>query len=93
MRRPGSHRADACRRAAVVGCSGIPNTSSPDGKRITASSRAGGAPCGVSITDPSVRTSASSTLDGAHGFDALRPSRGNLDRHGVHFLTAYVAGV
>ncbi len=24
---------------------------------------------------------------------ALRPARGNLDRHGVHFLTAYVAGV
>jgi hypothetical protein len=21
------------------------------------------------------------------------PPRGNLDRHGVHFLTAYVAGV
>jgi hypothetical protein len=24
---------------------------------------------------------------------ALRPRAGNLDRHGVHFLTAYVAGV
>jgi hypothetical protein len=32
------------------------------------------------------------TAEALH-YRALRPRPGNLDRHGVHFLTAYVAGV
>jgi integrase/recombinase XerD len=63
---------------------GIPRHISPYSLRHAAITN--GLEAGVSLRDALARHA-------APHHRALRPPPGNLERHGVHFLTAYVGGV
>ncbi|MEJ7690655.1 MAG: tyrosine-type recombinase/integrase [Nocardioidaceae bacterium] len=79
-------RRDAYRMVARIAKAGrIPRHISPHSLRHAAITNAldAGVPFGTRRSSPGTPT---------HAPRELRRARGNLDRHGVHFVTAYVAG-
>ena len=81
-------RRDAYRMVLrVAKAAGIPHHISPHSLRHAAITNALDA--GVSLRDAQILTRHADPRTTEH-YDR---ARGNLDRHGVHFLTAYVAGV
>ena len=80
-------RRDAYRMVALAKTAGIPRHISPHSLRHAAITNALDA--GVPLRDAQILARHADPRTTEH-YDR---ARGNLDRHGVHFLTAYVAGV